>query len=410
MNIIVIGGGAAGLMAAGTAAEQGANVTLFETNEKVGRKLFITGKGRCNVCNDCDAQEVLRNVPVNPRFLYSALGAFSPADVKAFFEEKGVALKTERGNRVFPVSDRASDIIDALFLWVKRTGVSIVHGTVSDVIIENGRVTGVRVGKMTPADRVIVATGGASYPQTGSTGDGYRFAREAGHTVVPANPSLVPLVESGETCRSLMGLSLRNVQLTVFENEKKIYTDFGEMLFTHFGLSGPLVLSASAHMRHFGSKSYRVEIDLKPGARRENARPASARRLRQAQEQRLHQRARRAAAAQAHPGGHRKKRHRSARKVNTITQKQRASLLRVLKCFPVEISGKRPIAEAIVTTGGVSVREVSPKTMESKKCSGLYFAGEVLDVDAYTGGFNLQIAWSTGRLAGLSAAQEEEQA
>ena len=368
MNIIVIGGGAAGLMAAGTAAEQGANVTLFETNEKVGRKLFITGKGRCNVCNDCDAQEVLRNVPVNPRFLYSALGAFSPADVKAFFEEKGVALKTERGNRVFPVSDRASDIIDALFLWVRRTGVSIVHASVSDLIMQDGRVTGVRAGKKSwPADRVIVATGGASYPQTGSTGDGYRFAREAGHTVVPANPSLVPLVESGETCRSLMGLSLRNVQLTVFENEKKIYTDFGEMLFTHFGLSGPLVLSASAHMRHFGSKSYRVEIDLKPALD-----------------------------------------EKTLEKVNTITKKQRASLLRVLKCFPVEISGKRPIAEAIVTTGGVSVREVSPKTMESKKCSGLYFAGEVLDVDAYTGGFNLQIAWSTGRLAGLSAVQEEK--
>ena len=206
MNIIVIGGGAAGLMAAGTAAEQGANVTLFETNEKVGRKLFITGKGRCNVCNDCDAQEVLRNVPVNPRFLYSALGAFSPADVKAFFEEKGVALKTERGNRVFPVSDRASDIIDALFLWVRRTGVSIIHASVSDLIMQDGRVTGVRAGKKTClADRVIVATGGASYPQTGSTGDGYRFAREAGHSVVPANPSLVPLVESGETCRSLMG-------------------------------------------------------------------------------------------------------------------------------------------------------------------------------------------------------------
>ncbi len=409
MNIIVIGGGAAGLMAAGTAAEQGANVTLFETNEKVGRKLFITGKGRCNVCSDCDAQEVLRNVPVNPRFLYSALGGFSPADVKAFFEEKGVALKTERGNRVFPVSDRAADIIDALFLWVKRTGVSIVHGTVSDVIIENGRVTGVRVGKKTyPADRVIVATGGASYPQTGSTGDGYRFAREAGHTVVPANPSLVPLVEKGETCRELMGLSLRNVQLTVFENEKKIYTDFGEMLFTHFGLSGPLVLSASAHMRHIGSKSYRVEIDLKPALDEKTLDKRLLSDFDKHKNSDFVNALGELLPRKIIPAVIEKSGIDPREKVNAITKKQRASLLRVLKAFPVEISGKRPIAEAIITTGGVSVREVSPKTMESKKCSGLYFAGEVLDVDAYTGGFNLQIAWSTGRLAGLFAAQEEE--
>ncbi len=406
MNIIVIGGGAAGLMAAGTAAEQGANVTLFETNEKVGRKLFITGKGRCNVC---DAQEVLRNVPVNPRFLYSALGGFSPADVKAFFEEKGVALKTERGNRVFPVSDKAADIIDALFLWVKRTGVSIVHGTVSDVIIENGRVTGVRVGKKTyPADRVIVATGGASYPQTGSTGDGYRFAREAGHTVVPANPSLVPLVEKGETCRELMGLSLRNVQLTVFENEKKIYTDFGEMLFTLFGLSGPLVLSASAHMRHIGSKNYRVEIDLKPALDEKTLDKRLLSDFDKHKNSDFVNALGELLPRKIIPAVIEKSGIDPREKVNAITKKQRASLLRVLKAFPVEISGKRPIAEAIITTGGVSVREVSPKTMESKKCSGLYFAGEVLDVDAYTGGFNLQIAWSTGRLAGLSAAQEEE--
>ena len=411
MNIIVIGGGAAGLMAAGTAAEQGENVNLFETNEKVGRKLFITGKGRCNVCNDCDAQEVLRNVPVNPRFLYSALGAFSPADVKAFFEEKGVALKTERGNRVFPVSDRASDIIDALFLWVRRTGVSIVHASVSDLIMQDGRVTGVRAGRKSwPADRVIVATGGASYPQTGSTGGGYRFAREAGHSVVPANPSLVPLVESGETCRSLMGLSLRNVQLTVFENEKKIYTDFGEMLFTHFGLSGPLVLSASAHMRHFGSKSYRVEIDLKPALDEKTLDKRLLSDFDKHKNSDFVNALGELLPRKIIPAVIEKSGIDPREKVNTITKKQRASLLRVLKCFPVEISGKRPIAEAIVTTGGVSVREVSPKTMESKKCSGLYFAGEVLDVDAYTGGFNLQIAWSTGRLAGLSAAQEEEQA
>lgn len=408
-KIVVVGGGAAGMMAAGMAAQAGAHVTLLEQNGRPGKKLLITGKGRCNVTNDCAWQDVLQNVPTNPRFLYSALAGFSPADARAFFEQYGCALKTERGNRVFPVSDRASDIIDALFLWVRRTGVSIIHASVSDLIMQDGRVTGVRAGKKTClADRVIVATGGASYPQTGSTGDGYRFAREAGHSVVPANPSLVPLVESGETCRSLMGLSLRNVQLTVFENEKKIYTDFGEMLFTHFGLSGPLVLSASAHMRHFGSKSYRVEIDLKPALDEKTLDKRLLSDFDKHKNSDFVNALGELLPRKIIPAVIEKSGIDPREKVNTITKKQRASLLRVLKCFPVEISGKRPIAEAIVTTGGVSVREVSPKTMESKKCSGLYFAGEVLDVDAYTGGFNLQIAWSTGRLAGLSAAQEEK--
>nr|WP_300185865.1 NAD(P)/FAD-dependent oxidoreductase [uncultured Agathobaculum sp.] len=409
MNIIVIGGGAAGLMAAGTAAEQGARVTLLETNEKVGRKLFITGKGRCNVCNNCDTQTVLQHVPVNPRFLYSALGCFSPADVMAFFEDHGVPLKTERGNRVFPVSDKSADIIDALFTWVKRLGVTIIQKTAESLAITDGRITGVCAGGKTyHADRVIIATGGASYPQTGSTGDGYRFAREAGHTVVPPNPSLVPLVESGDTCREMMGLSLRNVQVTVYEDGKQIFCDFGEMLFTHFGLSGPLILSASAHMRHFGSKEYRIEIDLKPALdektldkrllgdfdKHKNSDFINA--LGDLLPRKMIPTVVRLSGIDPHV------------KVNSITKAQRASLLHTLKHFTVQVSGKRPIAEAIVTTGGVSVREINPKTMESKKCAGLYFAGEVLDVDAYTGGFNLQIAWSTGRLAGLSAAHGEE--
>ena len=409
MNIIVIGGGAAGLMAAGTAAEQGAHVTLLETNEKVGRKLFITGKGRCNVCNNCDTQAVLQHVPVNPRFLYSALGCFSPADVMAFFEAHGVPLKTERGNRVFPVSDKSSDIIDALFTWVKRLGVTIIQKTAESLAITDGRVTGVCAGGKTyHADRVIIATGGASYPQTGSTGDGYRFAREAGHTLVPPNPSLVPLVESGDTCREMMGLSLRNVQVTVYEGGKQIFCDFGEMLFTHFGLTGPLILSASAHMRHFGSKEYRIEIDLKPALdektldkrllgdfdKHKNSDFINA--LGDLLPRKMIPTVVRLSGIDPHV------------KVNSITKAQRASLLHTLKHFTVQVSGKRPIAEAIVTTGGVSVREINPKTMESKKCAGLYFAGEVLDVDAYTGGFNLQIAWSTGRLAGLSAAHGEE--
>lgn len=408
MNIIVIGGGAAGLMAAGTAAECGARVTLFETNEKVGRKLFITGKGRCNVCNDCDVQGVLQNVPVNPRFLYSALGCFSPADVMAFFENHGVPLKTERGNRVFPVSDKSADIIDALFTWVKRSGVTIVHETVESLALQDGRVTGVQAhGRVYPADRVIVATGGASYPQTGSTGDGYRFAGAAGHKIVSPNPSLVPLVTPGG-CEALMGLSLRNVQVTVFEDNKRIWSDFGEMLFTHFGLSGPLILSASAHMRHFGSKGYHIEIDLKPALdektldkrllgdfdKHKNSDFINA--LGDLLPRKIIPEVIRISGIDPRA------------KVNGITKTQRAALLHTLKHFLVVVSGKRPIAEAIITTGGVSVKEVNPKTMESKKCAGLYFAGEVLDVDAYTGGFNLQIAWSTGRLAGLSAAQQEE--
>ena len=408
MTIAVIGGGPAGLMAAGLAAEAGASVTLFEKNPKVGRKLAITGKGRCNVTNNCDVQTVLANVPVNPRFLYSALGRFSPADAMAFFENLGVPLKTERGGRVFPVSDKALDVVDALFFWVKRAGVTIVNEPVEDILTRDGRVTGVFAGNHDhKADRVILATGGASYPLTGSTGDGYRFAKALGHTIVPPRPSLVPLVEDGTVCQSLMGLSLRNVAITVLENDKTIYQDFGEMLFTHFGLSGPLILSASAHMRHFGSKNYRIEIDLKPALdektldkrvlgdfeKHKNSDFVNA--LGELLPRKLIPAVIEAAGIDPRV------------KVHSITKAERASLVRVLKHFPIRISGARPIAEAIVTTGGVSVKQVDPKTMASKVTPGLYFAGEILDVDAYTGGFNLQIAWATGRLAGLSAAQED---
>ena len=408
MTIAVIGGGPAGLMAAGLAAEAGASVTLFEKNPKVGRKLAITGKGRCNVTNNCDVQTVLANVPVNPRFLYSALGRFSPADTMAFFENLGVPLKTERGGRVFPVSDKAIDVVDALFFWVKRAGVTIVNEPVEDILTRDGRVTGVFTGNHDhKADRVILATGGASYPLTGSTGDGYCFAKALGHTIVPPRPSLVPLVEDGTVCQSLMGLSLRNVAITVLENDKTIYQDFGEMLFTHFGVSGPLVLSASAHMRYFEKKSYRLEIDLKPALdeqtldrrllsdfeKHKNSDFVNA--LGELLPRKLIPAVIEAAGIDPRV------------KVHSITKAERASLVRVLKHFPIRISGARPIAEAIVTTGGVSVKQVDPKTMASKVTPGLYFAGEILDVDAYTGGFNLQIAWATGRLAGLSAAQED---
>ena len=405
LSIAVIGAGAAGLIAAGTAASLGADVLLFETNPKVGRKIYITGKGRCNVTNNCETSNILANIPVNPRFLYSALGNFNAQDTMNFFESLGVPLKTERGNRVFPISDKASDIVDALFSYVKKQGVKIVFHTVNDVLEHQNGFLIKTDDKQFTVDRVIIATGGASYPATGSTGDGYRFAKNFSHSIVTPRPSLVPLVEKGDTCQKLMGLSLKNVRLTALENNKKIFEDFGEMLFTHFGVSGPLVLSASAHMRHFGSKDYKILIDLKPALddktldkrllndfeKYKNSDFINA--LGELLPRKLIPVIIELAGINPHT------------KVHSITKAQRASLSKLIKAFPVEISGARPISEAIVTTGGVNVKEINPKTMQSKKKTGLYFAGEVIDVDAYTGGFNLQIAWSTGKLAGVSASE-----
>ena len=405
LSIAVIGAGAAGLIAAGTAASLGADVLLFETNPKVGRKIYITGKGRCNVTNNCETSNILANIPVNPRFLYSALGNFNAQDTMNFFESLGVPLKTERGNRVFPISDKASDIVDALFSYVKKQGVKIVFHTVNDVLEHQNGFLIKTDDKQFTVDRVIITTGGASYPATGSTGDGYRFAKNFSHSIVTPRPSLVPLVEKGDTCQKLMGLSLKNVRLTALENNKKIFEDFGEMLFTHFGVSGPLVLSASAHMRHFGSKDYKILIDLKPALddktldkrllndfeKYKNSDFINA--LGELLPRKLIPVIIELAGINPHT------------KVHSITKAQRASLSKLIKAFPVEISGARPISEAIVTTGGVNVKEINPKTMQSKKKTGLYFAGEVIDVDAYTGGFNLQIAWSTGRLAGISASK-----
>lgn len=405
LSIAVIGAGAAGLIAAGTAASLGADVLLFETNPKVGRKIYITGKGRCNVTNNCETSNILANIPVNPRFLYSALGKFNAQDTMNFFESLGVPLKTERGNRVFPVSDKASDIVDALFSYVKKQGVKIVFHTVNDVLEHQNGFLIKTDDKQFIVDRVIITTGGASYPATGSTGDGYRFAKNFSHSIVSPRPSLVPLVEKGDTCEKLMGLSLKNVRLTALENNKKIFEDFGEMLFTHFGVSGPLVLSASAHMRHFGSKDYKILIDLKPAL---DDKTLDKRLLNDFEKYKnsdfinalgelLPRKLIPVIIGLAGINPH--------TKVHSITKAQRASLSKLIKAFPVEISGARPISEAIVTTGGVNVKEINPKTMQSKKKTGLYFAGEVIDVDAYTGGFNLQIAWSTGRLAGISASK-----
>ena len=405
-RIVVVGGGAAGMMAAISAAESGASVTLLEPNERLGKKLNITGKGRCNVTNDADAPALLANVPRNGRFLYSAFSRFDGRAAMAFFEELGVPLKTERGNRVFPVSDRAFDVSAALERRLRRLRVVLVRDRAAALLTESGAVDGVRGGKGTyPAEAVILATGGVSYPATGSTGDGHRLAAEAGHTVTPLRGSLVPLLAEG--CAALQGLSLRNVGLTVYENKKKLCTDFGEMLFTHFGVSGPMVLSASAHMRDFGKKSYRLVIDLKPALDE----AALDRRLVSdftryanhdfcnALNDLLPHKLIPAAVERSGIDPH--------RKVHDLTRQERRRLLELLKGWSVEIQGPCPVEQAIVTSGGVKVGEIDPKSMESKIVKGLYFAGELIDVDAYTGGFNLQIAWATGRAAGRAAAGAE---
>ena len=407
MTVAVIGAGAAGLMAAYAAAQEGAKVLLFEPNEKIGRKIMITGKGRCNVTNNCDTQTFLANVPQNPRFLYSALGAFGVQDIMAFFEEQGVPLKTERGNRVFPQSDRSVDIVDALFHAMHRAGVTMIHKRVTNLHTdETGAICAVEAdGQRYPVERAVLATGGKSYPLTGSTGDGYVLAQKLGHTVTPLRPSLIPLTCEGKDCPRMQGLSLKNVTLTIYENNKKLHDGFGEMLFTHFGVTGPLVLSASSHMRKWDSATYRAEIDLKPALDRSTLDKRVLSDFSERQNVDFHNALSALLPRKIIPIIIEHSGIDPHAKVHSITKKQRASLVTAIKQFPLTITGTRPIEEAIVTSGGVLVREVSPKTMESKKVPGLYLAGELLDVDAYTGGFNLQIAWSTGYLAGQSAAQ-----
>ena len=398
------------MMAAITAAEQGAEVILFERNDRMGKKLRITGKGRCNLTNDCELNEFLQNVPTNPRFLYTALTRFSTADTKAFFEGLGVPLKTERGKRVFPVSDKAGDIVAALDRQCRALGVHILHERVQTVLIEDGVAVGVKTANATyRSDSVIVCTGGRSYAQTGSDGDGYRFAKEAGHTVTAIAPSLVPLVSDGKLCATMQGLSLKNVALRIVDaaTQKTVYSDFGEMMFTHFGLTGPLVLSASAHLCDPTANSYEAVIDLKPAldektldARiRSDFEKYRNRDVINALDDLLPQKmiAPMIALCGIDP----------RKKVHSVTKEERERMVKQLKGLSVRIKDFRPINEAIITRGGVSVREVDPKTMQSKLVDGLYFAGEVLDVDAYTGGFNLQIAFSTAYLAGIAAGTRE---
>ena len=401
-DVVVIGGGAAGSMCALTAAQRGLNVVLLEPNKMLGKKLRITGKGRCNVTNNCDIKTVLANIPGDGRFLYSALNRFEPSDTMALFESLGVPLKTERGNRVFPVSDRSHDIANALERAYAHAGGRVLHAAATDILTRDGAVCAVVTTEGTiDCDAAVVCAGGMSYPLTGSTGDGYRFAQQFGHTVTPLRASLVPLESNDPWCAEMQGFSLRNVTLTAYdEHNKQVYSDLGEMLFTHFGVSGPLVLSASAHMRDCSQHSYRLSIDLKPAL---DEKKLDARILRDFQKyaNRDFKNALYDLAGHAMiPVLVRLSGIPEDTKVNTVTREQRHKLVELFKHFPVSVCGTRPISEAIITSGGVSVKEINPRTMASKRMPGLYFAGEVLDLDAYTGGYNLQIAWSTGYVAG----------
>ena len=394
-------------MAAGEAARLGCSVILLEKNDSPGKKLAITGKGRCNVTNDCSVQDTLKNVPVNSRFLFSCLSAFPPAKTMEFFEELGVPLKTERGQRVFPKSDKAGDIVNALKKWSSRGGAELVHRRAKEIETENGRVTAVLAGdRRFECDCVLIATGGLSYKVTGSDGWGLREAQRLGHTVTSLRASLVPLEAEQSYCSELSGLSLRNVGLTVLNSQgKKVYTDFGEMLFTHFGVSGPMILSASAHLRDFEKEHYRLSIDLKPALDEKELDKRILRDFEKYVNRDFANALGDLLPRTMIPIVIRLTGVDPETKVNSITREQRRKLLKIIKAFPVDIRGTRPINEAIITSGGVNVKEINPGTMESKLVKGLFFAGEVIDVDAYTGGFNLQIAWSTAVAAAKGMAK-----
>ena len=398
---IVIGGGPAGMFAAITAAQRGAKVLLLEKNERLGKKLLITGKGRCNVTNNCTAQEVLQNTPRNGRFLYSAMTAFPPEKIMAFFEERHCALKTERGNRVFPVTDRSQSILDALQSELRRQKVTVNPARVKGILTEDGHVTGVETqNEKIFAQWVILATGGASYPATGSTGEGYAMAQALGHTVIAPQGSLVPLETAGHDCQDMQGLSLRNVGVKLLNAKgKALYKDFGELLFTHFGVSGPTVLSASCHLK---GESCRLVIDLKPALEDNKLDDRILRDLELYQNRAMENALIDLLPRSMIPVVLRRLEIDPAMQANSLTKQKRRALVELLKGFSVEITGKRPVSEAIITSGGIKVAEIDPKTMESKKVPGLYFAGEIIDCDAYTGGFNLQIAWATAYAAGCA--------
>lgn len=402
-DCIIVGDGAAGMMAAITASGLGKNTLLLEKMNRCGKKISITGKGRCNVTNNCTSDDFFANIPTNPRFLYSAYAGFNSQDCMDFFERLGVPLKTERGNRVFPISDKAEDIVRALEQGCEDHGVKKIFSKVTEIITEDGEVRGVKCGSRTYlAPSVLLATGGKSYPGTGSDGDGYRFAEELGHTVTDIKPSLVPIESDDDYCRDMMGLSLKNVVLTLKDTvkNKDIFSEMGEMLFTHFGVSGPLVLSASSHIPQIESGRYVFYIDLKPALDEKKLDERILRDFKEIPNRIFANSLSKLLPSKMIPTVVKLSGIDGEKQVNSVTKQERQRLVSLLKAFPVHIRSFRPIAEAIVTSGGVKVSEVSPKTMESKLVKGLYFAGEILDVDGYTGGFNLQIAFSTGCLAG----------
>lgn len=404
-RVVIAGGGAAGMAAAIAAAQGGHQVHLYEKNEKLGKKVYITGKGRCNVTNACDTDTLLRNVVTNPRFLYSSFHGFTNQDIMNLLEQNGCPLKVERGNRVFPVSDKSSDVISALSRQMKRLGVRVsLLEEVKELLISDGRCTGIvlsdRAGAI-EADAVIVATGGLSYPSTGSTGDGYRFAKACGHRVTELSPALVPFYVKEEVVRDLQGLSLKNIEAVISDGKKEIYREFGEMLFTHFGVSGPVLLSASS----FAAKAIRqrpltLTIDLKPALSREQLDARILRDFEEASNKQFKNVLSHLYPSKLIPVMIEKSKIPPEKKVNEITRQERRNLVEATKAFTLTLTGLRGYEEAIITQGGIDLKEISPSTMESKKIKGLYFAGEVLDVDGVTGGFNLQIAWSTGWAAG----------
>ncbi|WP_432627608.1 NAD(P)/FAD-dependent oxidoreductase [Brotaphodocola sp.] len=407
-RVAVIGGGAAGMMAAIAAAEAGHEVSLFEKNEKLGKKLFITGKGRCNVTNACATEELFDHVVTNPKFLYSSFYGFTNYDIMDKVEQWGCSLKTERGERVFPVSDKSSDVIRAFSSHLRDVGVSVhLYAEIEGIDVRDGHVSGVRLKKerrTVPADAVIVATGGMSYPTTGSTGDGYEFAKRAGHKVTELSPALVPfVVKEQQTVKQLQGLSLKNVNVSIQKGEKSIYEEFGEMLFTHFGVSGPVLLSASSYVAKTLKKMPLVlSIDLKPALSREQLDARILRDFDEIKNKQFKNALVHLLPSKLVPVIVERSGISPEKQVNEITRAEREQIVEAMKNFCLTLTGLRDFKEAIITQGGVSVKEINPSTMESKLVGGLYFAGEVLDLDAVTGGFNLQIAWSTGHLAGIS--------
>ena len=402
---IIIGGGPAGMFASIIAAQQGSKVLLLERNDRLGKKLLITGKGRCNVTNDCSAQEVLQNIPRNGRFLYSAMENYPPFKIMDFLETNGCLLKTERGNRVFPITDKSSSVLECLRNVMHRRGVHVRNERVKEILTDENGVTGVKTDRDVISARwVILATGGVSYPTTGSTGDGYEMARKLGHTIIEPEGSLVPLECAGNDCQDMQGLSLRNVGVKLLNAKNKVlYKDFGELLFTHFGISGPTVLSSSAHLK---GDNCRLIIDLKPALDEGKLNDRILRDLDQYKNRSMENALTDLLPRSMIPVVLRRLQIPGELQANSLTKQQRRGLVELLKNFSLEITGKRPVAEAIITSGGIKTSEIDPKTMASRKVPGLYFAGEIIDCDAYTGGFNLQIAWATAYAAGMAVKTE----